>query len=491
MTAMLGYLYTAVLCGLAVYAIHIAILIALYLWHRRDEPPHLPHISDNDLPIVTVQIPLRNERYVVKRILQAVAAFDWPRDRLHIQILDDSDDDTTALAAIEVEHLQAQGCHAQLLHRQRPEGHKAGALAVGLHQARGDFIAIFDADFCPAPDFLRLTVPHLVTDPTLGMVQARWGHLNADYSLVTRAEALALDAHFTVEHIARNRSGLLMNFNGTAGVWRRRAIETSGGWQTDTIAEDLDLSYRAQLAGWKVLYLPDVVAPAELPPLVAAFKQQQYRWAKGATQTLRKLAVPIMRSPNLAFHQKAMALLHLSGYVTQPLLLLLVLLTLPMAIYAPNLPTLVVALGTLTMLPPVLYILGQMELHRNWFRRILVYPVLMFLGIGITWNSTLAIIDGFLYWGGEFQRTPKFRLQGRHGSWQNSRYRVPIDKALPGEIIISLYVVAALIVAMQWRQTSIIPLNLIYLIGMGLVLWGNLLQSQHRSEQRRKNKQGR
>ena len=491
MTTILGYLYTAVLCGLALYALHIATLIVLYLWHHREAPPPLPRIDEDKLPIVTVQIPLRNERYVVKHILQAVAAFDWPRDRLHIQILDDSDDDTTALAAIEVEHLQAQGCRAQLLHRQRPEGHKAGALAVGLHQARGDFIAIFDADFCPAPDFLRLTVPHLVADPTLGMVQARWGHLNADYSLVTRAEALALDAHFTVEHIARNRSELMMNFNGTAGVWRRRAIETSGGWQTDTLAEDLDLSYRAQLAGWKVLYLPNVVAPAELPPLVAAFKQQQYRWAKGAMQTLRKLAGPIVRSRQLNFFQKTMALLHLSGYVTQPLLLLLVLLTLPMAIYTPHLPTLVAALGTLTMLPPVLYLLGQMELHRDWFRRIFIYPVLMLLGFGITWNTTMAVIDGCLHWGGEFRRTPKFRLWGQQGTWRNSHYRVPIDKALPGEIIISLYAIVVLIAALQWRQTSMIPLALVCLIGEGLVLWGTLLQAQHQNGHHHKNKQER
>ena len=477
--AIVGYLYAAVITGLAVYALHIVALIVLYLWHRGEMSPSVRPIAEADLPTVTVQVPLRNERYVVQRILQAVAALDWPRDRLEIQVLDDSTDDTTMLAKTEVARLQEQGCRIYLLHRKHPDGHKAGALAAGLQHARGEYIAIFDADFFPPEDFLRQTVPHLVQDTTLGMVQARWGHLNEAYSLVTRAQALALDAHFTVEHIARNRAGLLMNFNGTAGVWRRRAIEEAGGWQHDTIAEDLDLSYRAQLVGWRALYLPNVVAPAELPPLIAAFKQQQYRWAKGATQTLRKLARPILRSPQLSPAQKVMALLHLSGYLTQPLLLLLLLLALPMAIYTPHLPALVASLGTLMMLPPLLYLLGQADLHRDWPRRILAYPVLMVLGIGITWNTTLAIFDGLLHWGGAFQRTPKFELLGRSGNWKAAQYRVTVDRALPGEILIGLYAVVAVIFAVQWQQTSLVPLSLIYLIGETLILWDTLQQGRH------------
>ena len=265
-TQMIGLLYTATLLGLTVYTLHIVVVVALYLWHRREASPLTPHIPEADLPIVTVQIPLRNERYVVQRILRGVAALDWPRDRLEIQVLDDSTDDTTALARSEVQRLQAQGLTIHLLHRDHSTGHKAGALAAGLRQARGEYIALLDADFCPPPDFLRRTVPHLVASPTLGMVQTRWVHLNAEYSAVTRAQAIALDAHFVVEHTARNRSGLLINFNGTAGVWRREAIEDAGGWQADTLAEDLDLSYRAQLAGWKVLYLPEVTAPAGAAP---------------------------------------------------------------------------------------------------------------------------------------------------------------------------------------------------------------------------------
>ncbi|MGC9395270.1 MAG: glycosyltransferase [Anaerolineae bacterium] len=475
-----GYLYTAVLIGLALYAAHIVVLVALYLWHRHDPSPETPHLPTVDLPIVTVQIPLRNERYVVQRILAAVVAFNWPRERLEIQVLDDSDDDTTALARNEVERLRAQGYDIVLHHRQHHSGHKAGALAAGLQKARGEYIAIFDADFAPMPDFLQRTVPHLVRNPDLGLIQGRWGHLNAEYSLVTRAQALALDAHFTVEHIARNRAGLLMNFNGTGGVWRRRAIEEAGGWQHDTIAEDLDLSYRAQLAGWKILYLPDVVSPAELPPLVAAFRQQQYRWAKGATQVLRKSFRLIVSSPHLRSTQKVMALLHLSGYFTQPLILALVLLVVPMAIYSPRLPTLVVALGTLTMLPPLLYLMGQMALYRDWPRRILAYPILMLLGVGISWNTTLGILDGLFHWGGEFKRTPKFELQGRRGNWRATKYRVRLDRALPGEILISLYALAALLLAYELQRPNLLPLSLIYLAGEMLVIWGALQQlGQH------------
>jgi cellulose synthase/poly-beta-1,6-N-acetylglucosamine synthase-like glycosyltransferase len=355
-------------------------------------------------------------------------------------------------------------------------------MAAGLRVAMGDFIAIFDADFCPPADFLRRTVPYFLADPGLGMVQARWGHLNAEYSPVTRAQALVLDAHFTVEHIARNRSGLWMNFNGTAGVWRRRAIEDAGGWQSDTIAEDLDLSYRAQLAGWRALYLPDVVAPAEIPPLVSAFKQQQYRWAKGAAQTLRKLAGPILRAPTLKPHQKAMALLHLSGYFTQPLFLALLLLSLPMVLYSPRLPALAAFLGSVSAIPPLLYLLGQIKLYRDWPRRILAYPVLMLLGIAISWSTTLALLDGMRHWGGTFVRTPKFCLRGDSGTWRDARYHLTIDRALAGEVFIILYALTTLGLALTLERghaalaSKLLPLVLIYLGGELLMVGMTFMQ---------------
>ncbi|MBN1873805.1 MAG: glycosyltransferase [Anaerolineae bacterium] len=475
----LSYIYTAALAGLALYAIHILILIILYLWHRQDAPPALPHLAETEFPRVTVQVPLCNERYVVKRILDAVAALDWPRGQLEIQVLDDSTDETTDLARAKIQSLQTQGYTAHLLHRQYPTGHKAGALAIGLQHTQSDFIAIFDADFCPQPDFLRQTVPYLIQNTTLGMVQARWEHLNAEYSPVTRAQALLLDAHFTVEHIARNRSGLLMNFNGTAGVWRRQAIVEAGGWQSDTVAEDLDISYRAQLAGWQIAYLPHVIAPAELPPLVAAFKQQQYRWAKGATQVLRKLAIPILRSPRLNIFQKTMALLHLSGYMTQPLFLILLLLTLPTIFFHPHLPTLVALLGTITTIPPLLYLVGQIALRPNWPRRILAYPVLMLLGLGITWSSTLAILDGLSHWGGTFKRTPKFQLKGKKGKWDHTDYRIKLDRALLGECLIGIYALLVMRLSHQYQQTDLIPFSLIYLSSEILIIASTLHQATH------------
>ncbi len=478
MLNLLGNLYTIVLAGLAVYALHIVVLIVLYLIHRQDQAPRLPVVPEVLLPTVTVQIPIRNERYVVQRILRAAAALDWPRDRLEIQVLDDSTDDTTQIANREAARLRAQGVDIQVLHRTRPQGYKAGALADGLKQAKGAFVAIFDADFCPPSDFLRLTVPHFTVNPRLGMVQTRWGHLNADDSAVTRAQALLLDAHFTVEHMARNRSGLLMNFNGTAGVWRRQTIEDAGGWQSDTVAEDLDLSYRAQLRGWEVLYLPEVVADAELPPLMAAFKQQQYRWAKGAAQTFRKLIGPILHAKQLTHFQKLMAFLHLSAYITQPLFLLMLLLTLPLVIYNPPLPYVTAMLGTTLTIPPLLYVLGQIALYRDWPRRILSYPTLMLLGVGVAWNNTLALIDGLMHWGGPFVRTPKFQHQARQGKWQQAAYKIRWDPRIIGDFCLGLYAAIALWYAWGDKAENLIPFAFIYAAGEALVIGTTLAQAK-------------
>ncbi len=476
MAQTIGYLYTTVLLGLAIYASYFITLTLLYLWHRNDSPPILPLLMESSLPLVTVQLPIRNEQHVAKRIIQTIADLDWPRDKLKIQVLDDSNDETTAIIEAEVSRLQHMGVQITMLHRDYPVGYKAGALAVGLRHECGEFVAIFDADFYPPTDFLRLTIPHLVANPHLGMVQTRWDHLNAEYSAITMAQAVGLDAHFSVENIGRNRSGLLMNFNGTAGVWRKRAIEESGGWQSDTVTEDLDLSYRAQLKGWKILYLPNVVVPAELPPQATSFKLQQYRWAKGHTQTLRKLAWPIICSKQLNFFQKIMALFHIGSYLNLTMLLLMILLTLPMVFYSPHLPELTAILRGIASLPPLVYLLGQIHFHRDWPRRMLYYPILMLLGVGIAWSNTLAILDGLTHWGGAFVRTPKFQLWGRNGEWWKSNYRVGVDHTLIGELFIGLYAIATVWLTLD-RKDDLLPFVLIYVGGEVLMIWSTLRQA--------------
>jgi len=470
-------LYTLTLLGLALCAGQAVVLMVLYLHHRRDPGPGAPSAAEEDLPIVTVQVPLRNEQHVAHQIIRAVAAFDWPRDRLEIQVLDDSDDETAALVSAEVSRLQQAGVDIVEIRRERPRGYKAGALAEGLSRAKGDFVAVFDADFCPAADFLRETVPHMLSDPDTGFVQARWTHLNAAYSLMTRIQALALDAHFTVEHLARNRSGLLVNANGSAVVWRRAAIEDVGGWSSDTVTEDLDLSYRMQLAGWRARYLPNVVAPAELTPLVTAFKAQQRRWAKGASQCLRKLARPILRSRLLNPWQKVMGLLHLTGYFNQPLLLMMVLLMLPMVLVDARFADFGLWLGALAWVPPVLYLLGQVHLYRDWPRRILAYPALMLLWLGMAWSLTLGLVDGLRHWGGTFVRTPKYRIQGRAGRWQSSSYRPQAGLTWVGELVMGVYVCCATWLALVRDQAHLVSLVAGYAVGQTMVLGLTLAQA--------------
>jgi cellulose synthase/poly-beta-1,6-N-acetylglucosamine synthase-like glycosyltransferase len=274
-------LYALVALWLAIYGLNSFILALFYLRYRHARVPILP-VDWSALPAVTVQVPVYNERHVIERVIDAVAVLDYPRDRLHIQILDDSTDETTQLAQTRAAMYREQGVDIVVLRRPHREGFKAGALAAGLCQTCGEYVAIFDADFRPHPDFLLQTIPHFLAHPRLGLIQTRWSCLNADYSLFTRAQVLALDGYFIVEQTGRQRAGLLVGFNGASGVWRRRCIQESGGWQSDTLCEDLDLSYRAQLAGWECLYLPEVDAPAEVPPQIAAFKQQQARWAQGS-----------------------------------------------------------------------------------------------------------------------------------------------------------------------------------------------------------------
>jgi cellulose synthase/poly-beta-1,6-N-acetylglucosamine synthase-like glycosyltransferase len=418
-----------------------------------------------------------NEQHVVERLIDAAAALDYPRDRLEIQVLDDSSDETTALAEARAEFHRTRGADVRVIRRPERLGYKAGALAYGLTQTSAEFIAVFDADFRPAPDFLRSTITALMAAPEAGMVQTRWAHLNDTYSPLTRVQALALDGHFVVEQMGRNRSGFLINFNGSGGVWRRECIEQAGGWQADTMTEDMDLSYRAQLSGWRCLYAPEMEAPAELPPQMEAFKRQQARWAQGSTQCLRKLGPPIIRS-KLSLPQKVMAIVHIASYLTQPIMLFILLASLPLILSAHQTSGLVGWLWLASFGPPLLYAVAQARLHRDWPRRMLYFPLLAVVTVGITWSTTCAVWKGFSGWGGQFLRTPKFKLEGRAGDWSVSHYRLRPNAMVLGEIVLFFYAVATALAALSHREYGMIPFLLLYVIGFGLVAASSFWQGR-------------
>jgi cellulose synthase/poly-beta-1,6-N-acetylglucosamine synthase-like glycosyltransferase len=472
----LASIHGLIVLWLTIYGLNSFILAFFYLRHRRTALP-LPSIDRDDLPSVTVQVPVYNELYVVERAIDNVAALDYPRERLQIQILDDSTDETTHLARARAAFHREQGVDIEVLNRPDRGGFKAGALSWGLTRADGEYVVIFDADFCPHSDFLLQTIPHLVAHPRLGMIQTRWSYLNADYSRLTRAQALALDGHFIVEQAGRNRSGLLMSFNGAGGVWRRRCIEESGGWAADTLCEDLDLSYRAQLAGWECLYLPAVDAPAEIPPQIAAFKRQQVRWAQGSVQTLRKLAGPIVHSRRLGLGQKVMALVHLSSYLAYPLMVLHLLISLPLLLVPNSVQLPLGSLGLMCLGPPLVYALSQQRLYADWRRRLRAFPLLVLIGLGVAWDNTRAVWRGLTRWGGTFARTPKFRLEGRSGRWANSRYRLQSDGAIIGEIVLTFYALSAACAAFVTGNRGVIPFLLLYAAAFGSMASMGLAQT--------------
>ena len=470
---------------LALYGLNAFVLLFLYLRHRRETHP-TPSIAWEDLPHVTVQVPVYNELHVVERVIDHVAALDYPRDKLHIQILDDSTDETLWLSRGRAALHRERGVDVAVLRRPDRGGFKAGALNWGMSQTQSEFIAIFDADFCPSPDFLLKTIPHLVENPQVGLVQTRWVYLNSDYSPLTEAQTLLFDGHFGVEQIARCRSGLFMNFNGTGGVWRRRCIEEGGGWEDDTLCEDLDLSYRAQLAGWKFLYLRDVAVPAELPPQITAFKRQQFRWSKGTAQALRKLFGPIMHS-KLPLTKKVLGVMHLSSYLAHSLMVLHLLISLPLLLL-PNSGRLPIEdfFGLLGLGQPLVFILAQQQLHPDdWWRRLRAFPMMLTIGVGIAWCSTRAAWRGLTKWGGTFIRTPKFRLEDKNDDWACSRYRLRADGNTPGEIILALYALVTTVAAFTTGKYSLIPFTLVYAVAFGMVAGMGIAQGrpmhQHRS----------
>jgi cellulose synthase/poly-beta-1,6-N-acetylglucosamine synthase-like glycosyltransferase len=474
MVIIIELLYVVCAALLSLYGLNSLVLTWLYFRHRSDPLPTLPEPAV--WPSVTVQLPLYNEVHTVERLLQAAAALNYPRDRLEIQILDDSSDATRTLAARTAKDLQRQGVDVVHLTRAERTGFKGGALAAGLAAAKGEFLAIFDADFVPPPDFLQRVLPEFA-DPRVGCVQTRWGHLNRDYSLLTQVQALGLDGHFVVEQTARSRSGLFLNFNGSAGIWRRRCIEEAGGWAGDTLTEDLDLSYRAQLRGWRIAYRPDVVVPAELPVQMSAFKHQQARWAQGSIQTALKLTRLLLCSPQ-SCAVKLEAVIHLTGYVAHPLILSMGLLTLPMRAAHSWVLGIVPWLMAAAVGPPLLYGVAQFADGGQPLRRLRALPGLVLLGTGIALSNTCAVLRAVLRVRQGFQRTPKFAVHDRGEPWAISAYALGGDTLMWAEAGLALWALGAL--AVPGVGGSGLLWALLYAGGFGSVAGAGLLQAWER-----------
>ncbi|HKI04986.1 MAG TPA: glycosyltransferase [Thermoanaerobaculia bacterium] len=465
-------LYYSVLVVLACFGLHRLVLVALWLRTRRRglPPPELP-ADPMAWPVVTVQLPLYNEMYVAERLIDAVCRLDYPAGRLEIQVLDDSTDETAGIVARVVAGYRARGLDIHHLHRADRTGFKAGALAAGLARARGELLAIFDADFVPAPDFLARSVPWF-SDSGLGMVQGSWTHINRGYSLLTRVEAILLDGHFMIEHAARNRTGCFFNFNGTAGIWRRQAIETAGGWQHDTLTEDLDLSYRAQLAGWRFLYLPDLAVPSELPVDAGGFKSQQYRWAKGAVQTGRKLLGRILRAP-LPARVKMEAAIHLTNNASYPLMVVLAVLIFPAMLLRRGTPVAVLLLVDLPLFLAAtasvltFYLMSQVAAGRSWRRELRWFPALMGVGIGLSVNNARAVLSGLFHRGGTFHRTPKYRIEARGQDWAAKSYRAGTDGTRAVEALLACYFLGCTVYAAVSGMWMSIPFLYLFVQGYG------------------------
>jgi len=459
--------YFFVLIILAVYGWHRYYLVYLYM-RNRDKDPR-PVAPLNPPPVVTIQLPLYNEMYVADRLIDAVCGIDYPRELLEIQVLDDSSDETRAIAEAAVRRFAAEGFDIRYIHRADRTGYKAGALEAGLKVARGEFVAIFDADFIPRPDFLTQLMPYF-TEPKVAMVQARWGHINQDYSLLTKIQSILLDGHFVLEHGARHRAGRFFNFNGTAGIWRRAAIDDAGGWQHDTLTEDLDLSYRAQLRGWRFVFAPHVIAPAEVPVEMNAFKSQQHRWAKGSIQTCRKL-LPRILTADIPLGVKAEAFFHLTANFNYPLMCVLSVLMFPAMRIRYNMGWYEMLLIDVPLFFAAtfsvcnFYMICQREIHHDWRARTRYLPILMSIGIGLCINNTKAVFEALFNKQTEFTRTPKYRIEGEGDDWVGKKYRQLVVVQPLIELALGLYFTWTVFYALASQIYATVPFLVLFQIG--------------------------
>ncbi|WP_420151092.1 cellulose synthase family protein [Spirosoma sp.] len=467
-------------------------LIIIYIrseQKRRKAAQSINNLSPDELPRVTVQLPVYNELYVVERLIDAVVQLRYPKDKLDIQLLDDSSDETVELIAQKVNSYKQQGFDIEHIRRPDRKGFKAGALAYGLTFAKGEFIAIFDADFVPDPEFLLKTVPHFA-DPKVAIVQTRWEHLNEEFSLMTQLQAFGLNAHFTIEQSGRHAAGFLANFNGTGGVWRKVAIADAGGWQSDTLTEDLDLSYRAQLRGWKFVYREDIGSPAELPVAMNALKSQQYRWMKGAAECARKLFGNVLRTPGISFSKKLHAFFHLFSSATFILVLILGVMSVPLIyirsqhpewewvffiinLFQFNLLILITFYGI-----PLWLLKPTSKIKLVWY-----FPMYSSLMMGLSLHNTIAVIEGYIGRKTPFIRTPKFNVKAATDKWDSNKYvnrRINWLTVLEG--FLSVYFLGGLVLAVYIQDFRMFFLHIMLMVGFGMVFIYSLAHRKGRSE---------
>ena len=473
-------LYVFFLAVILGYNILQLTLLFNYLGRKKTAPP--PPLAEADLPFVTIQLPLYNEPYVAERLIDNIARMRYPRDRFEVQVLDDSTDGTTALCRRKAEEHRGQGLNIQVLHRTDRTGYKAGALAEGLRQARGEFIAIFDADFLPDPNFLRNTVPWF-QDGRVGVVQTRWSHLNDDYSLFTKLQALQLNVHFTIEQMGRKAGGHFLQFNGTAGIWRKQAIDEAGGWQADTLTEDLDLSFRAQLKHWEIVYLEDIEAPAELPVEMNGIKSQQFRWMKGGAENARRLAPRIAKS-RLAANTKLHALAHLGNSSIFVAVLMLALTSVFLLPFLDDLHINMRFLGlSLFGLVGVTVVYFHANLHllprplsiRQVLALIVYFPLLLTMSMGLSFHNSVAVIEGYLGIKSSFVRTPKYNIVGRkRTAADGGRQKNPISNGLIMEGVLALVFSLCLALAVALDQYAFFVFHLMLAVGFGTIFIASL-----------------
>ncbi len=477
--------------GLFLYGMNCYWLLSVFLRRRKSEVEgdrefikrFYAEAGKDKLPVVTTQLPVFNEINVVERLIRSVCEMEYPEGKHQIQVLDDStDEDSLAVAEAAVREMQALGHDIELVHRRVRTDYKAGALNDGLISAKGEYITIFDADFVPPKNYLLETVPFLVENPDIGLVQARWGHLNADESPLTLAQSIGIDGHFVIEQSARSWGRLYMNFNGTAGIWRRTAIESSGGWEGDTLTEDMDLSYRAQMAGWRMKFLYDLIVPAELPSDINAFKSQQFRWAKGSIQTAIKLLPRVLAGP-APLKVKLQSILHTTHYMIHPLMLITALLATPLLLLFPfkvstfQFTILCLFILAASLAPSILYLVAQRISRKDWKSRVLSMPTLMALGVGVAFNNTRAVVSALSGHKGTFIRTPKA------GAKSVKVYATRFPAGAFIEILLGIYCSVGFYVYIDAQKYLVGPFLGLYAMGFTLVGFMSLSHHYKRSHQ--------